>query len=53
MLELSGTEQNSSVHYFLVTLGLTKFCCHWKSVRFVIDSRQSVNNKAGCVGHIC
>ena len=37
---------------FLVTVGLTQFCRHWKSVRFVVDSRRQTNNKAGCVGHI-
>jgi len=27
-------------------------CCYWLSVRFVVDSRQPANNKAGCMGHI-
>ena len=36
----------------IVTLGITKICCHWKPVWFVVDSRQPANNKTCCMGNI-
>ena len=32
---------------------ITKICCHWKPVWFVVDSRQPANNKTCCMGNIC
>jgi len=37
---------------FFVMSGITKICCNWMYVWFVVDSRQPANNKAGCKGHI-
>ena len=48
---------DNSVLFSLSRLVSQRFvgdCCYWLSVsvRFVVDSRQPANNKAGCMGHI-
>ena len=45
-------DHNYICMYFFVTFDITKLCCNWLSVRFVVDSRQPANNKPGRIGHI-
>ena len=45
--------ENDLIGIIIATLGITKICCHWKRVWFVVDLHQPENNKTCCMGNIC